>query len=243
MKAMRKRLVNQKIEGLKEWPKNDLIHLIRNYPDQDHLNMDEEGNKRTHQIGIMAEVIEKNDYEMTDKQYYSLIDGFAKIVVPEMKVVGVSFRDLDPASYKKEKVGERNDGVVSTYDIDYHLKPEPENPYDSNAVGVWIETTDGELEQLGYLSKEFVNAHEVEEQVIQGLMVDHSNGKFKNVSYQIAIDTAEHLTHPDMSRLSNEQDYTPIKEEEYTHEDPILFDHLEWDLDDLASLDDKGLQQ
>ena len=166
-----------------------LVDHVLNYPDQDKLNYDEDGNKRTHQVGIMAEVVEKNDYQMTDNQYYSMIDGFSKVVVPEMKVVGVSFRDPDIGNFKMDLVGERRDGVVSSYEVDYHLKPEPDNPYDEHAVGVWVETKENKLEQIGYLSKDFVAEYLVEEQVVQGLMEDHSNGKFKNVSYHIAIDT------------------------------------------------------
>lgn len=229
-------MVNQKMDELKELPRKDFVDRVRNYSDQDKLNFDEDGNKKNHQVGIMAEVIEQNNYEMTDNQYYSMVNGFAKTLVPDMKVVGTSFRDLDPENYKKELVGERRNGVVSTYDVDYHLKPEPDNPYDENAVGVWIENEDNKLEQLGYLPKDFVSEYELADQVLQGQMVDHSNGKFKNVSYHIAIDT-EGLHHPDINKLATGHEHTSI--EDYAHEPT---DNIQLTSDDLFGLEDDSLE-
>lgn len=233
---MRKKLVNQKREELKELPRKDFVEHVRSYPDQDQLNFDEEGNKKNHQIGIMAEVVAQNGYKMTDNQYYSMIDGYAKTVVPEMKVVGVSFQDPDVENFKMDLVGERRDGVVSTYDVDYHLKPEPDNPYDKNAVGVWIENQDNELEQVGYLSKEFVEEHTIEELVVQGLMEDHSNGKFKNMSYQIALDVEPVSLSPDMDKLATLHEYTIIEDYEQA-DDSVQYDDLESALEELSDLD------
>lgn len=235
MKTMRKKLVNQKRDELKEWSKKDVVEHIRSYPDQDRLNYDDEGNKKNHQVGIMAEVIAQNNYKMTDNQYYSMVDGYAKTVVPEMKVVGVSFRKPHVENFKMNLVGERKDGVVSTYDVDYHLKPEPDNEYDPKAVGVWVENKNNELEQVGYLSKDFVNEHQIEEQVVQGLMEDHSNGSFKNMSYQIALDTEPVALNPDMNKLATEHEYTLIEDYEQD-DDSTQYDDLESALDDLSDL-------
>ena len=187
---MRKKLVNEKRDALKQIPREELVDKIINYPNQKILNRDEEGNKRYFPIGKMAETIKEHDYKMTDKQYYTLLHQFTAITVPEMKVAGVSFRENDPTEFKKKLVAEK--GSMSKYDIDYILQPEPENEYDPNAVRIMIEKEDGALHQIGYVPADFVAAHPItEETTIHGQMTDWSHGKFKNCSYDIAFDIEE----------------------------------------------------
>lgn len=188
MNHRNKKLINEKRSQLKAIPKAELIDQIRSFPNQKELNYNSDGEKRQHQVGIMADVIKRNDYNMTDKQYYTMVDGYSKHLVEEMKVVGVSYRDVKPENFKKELVERSKEGTVSKYDVDYKLIAEPENPYDKNAISVWLDKNDGEAVQIGYLPKDFVNEYPIDDQVVSGTMTDHSNGKFKNVSYQLAVD-------------------------------------------------------
>lgn len=224
---MRKRILNERRDELKELPRVDLVNHIRSYHDQTSLNVDEKGNKRDHQVGLMASVIQDRNYEMTDNQYYTLIDNFTKVTVPEMKVVGVSFRSPDVENFKKDLVGEKRDGQVKQYDIDYHLENEPDNPYDKNAVKVSVENVNGELEQIGYLQRDFVAKYEVEDQVIQGMMEDHSNGKFANVSYNIALDTEKLALKTGEREVAKERESGPIQ---LTMDDLVGLDDMEIEL-------------
>lgn len=226
MQSMRKRILNERRDELKELTRVDLVNHIRDYHDQESLNVDEKGNKRDHQVGLMASVIEERNYEMTDNQYYTMIDNFTKVTVPAMKVVGVTFKNPDVANFKKSVVGENAGGQLKQYDIDYHLENEPDNPYDKNAVKVSVENEDGELEQIGYLQRDFVAKYQVEDGVIQGMMEDHSNGKFKNVSYNIALDTEKLALKTGEREVAKERENGPIQ----------------LTMDDLIGLDDEGLE-
>ena len=188
--SMRKKLVNEKRDMLKQMSPRDLVDKIVDYPNQTILNRDEEGHKRHFPIAVMAKAIKENDYKMSEKQYYTLIHQFTAITVPDMKVAGVSFRENNPTEFKKTLTAEK--GNRSQYDINYILQPEPDNPYDKNAVKVMIEKNDGNLHQLGYVPADFVAAHPItEEMTVHGQFVDWSHGKFKNCSYDIALDVEE----------------------------------------------------
>lgn len=187
---MRKKLINQKRDVMKTWSREALVDHIRAYPNQEILDHDTEGNPRSHPIAMMAKNIQEHDYVMSDAQYYTLLDGYTKVVVPDMKVVGVSFRNPDVSKFDMTLVGQRRNGQVKTYDVDYILDPEPDNEYDPNAVRVSINDNQGIPQHVGYLSRDFVGAHPiVGSMMVAGTLEDHSNGKFKNVSYNIALDT------------------------------------------------------
>lgn len=87
---MRKKLVNEKRDELKQMPREAFIDRILDYPDQNSLNRDSGNRKRDFPVGKVAEGIRDKGYEMSDKQYYALIHDFAEITVPNMKVAGSS---------------------------------------------------------------------------------------------------------------------------------------------------------
>ena len=193
---------------MKQLSNRELIDRILSYPDRDSLDYDPEGNRRPFPVGMVAQNIRNRNDQMTVKQYYALIHNFAAVTVPEMRVVGVTFRQNNAAEFEKTLIS--RDGVKSVYETDYHLVPEPENKYDANAVKVMVPTEDGDLHQIGYLNKEFVAAHPISDELeVKGYLTDHSNGKFKNVSYSLAVDT-EHL---EQYRLGS-----------YLYEAPFTFD-------------------
>lgn len=184
---MQKKLVNEKRTALKKLDRKELIDRICAYPNQDLLNLDGEGESRDFPIGEIANWIQKTDYQMSEKQYYKLIHDFSAVTVPEMRVVGVTFRPNNAELFEKTPI--TVDGTATVYETDYLLRPEPENPYDENAVMVMCRQTNGDLHQIGYLSRDFVAEHPItEEMTVHGNLTDFSNGKFKNVSYQLAVD-------------------------------------------------------
>lgn len=184
----RKQMVLAKREELKQLPKRELIDRICNYPDQRSLNMDAEGNWRKHPVGNMAHRIRDDQhYQMTDKQYYSLIHHYSMLTIPELRVVGVTHHTVDPMQLERGKV--ELDGTKFTYDMPFHLRPEPENPYDANAVAVYAATTSGDEKQLGYVARKFLEQHPITQEMnITGTMIDFSNGHFNNVSYRFPLD-------------------------------------------------------
>lgn len=185
----RKQMIQEKRDALKQIPKRELIDRICNYPDQQSLNRDADGNWRDHPVGQMAHQIrDKQNYQMSEKQYYSLIHHYAALTIPELRVVGVTHRENDPFEFERTVAG--HDKNTTTYDMQYHLKPEPENPYDKNAVAVYVEKRDGSEHQIGYVGRKFLEVHPItEEQTVDGTMIDFSNGHLNNVSYRFPIDT------------------------------------------------------
>ena len=184
---MRKKLVNEKRDELKSMSRTDFIDRICSYPNQALLNQDEEGVGRDVPVGKIAQGIRDRNYRMSDLQYYLLIHNFAGITVPDMKVVGVTFRHNNAGEFERKLIAK--DGPVSVYDTTYTLIPEPTNPYDKNAVKVMAHKENGDLHHLGYLSRDFVAAHPITESIeIHGNFTDHSNGRFKNVSYSLPVD-------------------------------------------------------
>ena len=185
---MRKKLVNEKRDELKAMDPRDLIDRICAYPDQHILNWDEKNRKRPFPVGLVAKGIQEKGYQMSETQYYALIHNFAGITVPSMRVVGITFRDIDPNAIAKERIS--TEGVKQTYETDYTLRPEPDNPYDANAIMVLAHREDGALHQIGYLNKEFAATYPITDELqVHGYLVDYSSGHMKNVSYQLALDT------------------------------------------------------
>ena len=184
---MRKNLVEQKRRELKALPGQELVDRIMEYPDQDSLNFYGDGKKRMLPIGEMASQIASQNYRMTNRQRFSLIHHFGDISIEDRKVVGVSFRENRSAEFEMQKVLSEN--TKTSYDVMFTLRPEPENPYDENAVMVLAPLKDGTAHHVGYLSKDFVAAHSLKTEVqMAGTVTDFSNGKFKNVSYAVHAD-------------------------------------------------------
>ncbi len=195
---MRKKLVNEKRDELKQLTPRELVDRILEFPDATVLNYDEEGNRRKFPVEEMARGFQAKDYAMSEKQFYTLVHHFAAATVPEMKVVGITFRDSDPSSFVKDEIGKTD--KKTTYEMDFHLVPEPTNPVDPNAIAVYVEQTDGQEHQIGYLNKEFAAKYPMtEDMMTKGYLSDWSNGKFKVISYSLAVDVEENqLTHQQM---------------------------------------------
>lgn len=186
---MRRTMVSNKRAELKALPRRELIDRICSFSDQNLLNFEADGKKREYPVGKMAEGIRDRGYQMSDNQYYTLVHHFALDTIPNLKIVGVTFRDNDPRVFEKELISDDKKGL-QVYETTYTLMPEPENPHDANAVKVLSTLTDGSLHHVGYLPRAFVEAHPITESMeITGNILDYSNGKFKMVSYQTALDT------------------------------------------------------
>lgn len=181
---MRKKLVNEKRDELKQMPREAFIDRILDYPDQNSLNRDSGNRKRDFPVGKVAEGIRDKGYEMSDKQYYALIHDFAEITVPNMKVAGSSQFKLgeDGPMVNKELVSE--DGAKSTYETDFLLRPS-----DGGNVMVMAQSAEGDLYQVGFVNPKFAAANPITEDMeVPGQFTDYSNGNFKNVSYSFEID-------------------------------------------------------
>lgn len=216
--TQRKQLLQEKRELLKQLSKRELVDRICNYPDQRSLNMDVDGNWRNHPIGNMAHHIRDDQhYQMTDKQYYSLIHHYAALTIPELRVAGVTYQTVDPIQLRRDQVEQA--GTKRTYTMQFHLRPEPENMYDSNAVAVYATTMSGDERQIGYVGRKFLEQHPITQEMdVTGTMVDFSNGHFNNVSYRFPLDT-EQL---DADRLQGQAITFPLEQSDcYVYEKPV----------------------
>lgn len=214
---------NNKVAELKRLSHKELIDRVMNYPDQERLNYDEEGVRRKFPLGYSAKTMAENGYKFpNDASYHGMVRGFASITTPDIKVVGVTFRktDLEAVAKTKEPIQK---GAVSYYRANYRLVPEPDNPYDENAIKVEIENENGEHQHIGYIPREMAEKYELDGVMdVEGAIIDFSNGKMKNVSYRVPLDT--------------EKVNIRTKEKAYNLEG--------FDASDLKDLEkDKGLQQ
>lgn len=239
---MQKKLVNVKREALRKMEPRALVDHICSYPNQDFLNFDE-NEKRRFPIGAMAHSIKDDNYKMSDAQYYTLVHHFAKITVPDVKVVGITFYDNNPKDFAHTKLSDDGRGHT-LWDMDFVLTPEPDNEYDKNAVRVSVKDTMDEngvqqYHHIGYLPADFVSVHPIgQEMEVHGTMKDSSNQKFKNVSYLMALDL-EALN--DINRQALNETIEQFTQLQLDLDIPEGLDLSDDDLKDLVA--EEGLEQ
>lgn len=239
---MPKKLVNVKREVLRKMEPRALVDHICDYPNQDILNFDE-NEKRRFPVGAMAHSIKDNHYKMSDAQYYTLVHHFAKITVPDVKVVGVTFYKNDASQFAQTPLSDDGRGHA-VYDMNFVLTPEPENPHDKNAVKVSVK---GQMDEngvqaqyhIGYLPATFVSAHPIgQEMDVKGTMKDSSNHHFKNVSYTIPLDLEALNT---VNQQALQEVVEQFSQMELDLDIPENLDLSDDDLKDLVS--EEGLEQ
>lgn len=175
-------MVILKRKELRALKKNELVDRIRAFPNQKFLNQDEEGEMRKHPIGNMAKAVKENGYEMTDEAYEILIEDFAALTLPKVKVTGSRFQKFNPRDIAVEEG--RRDGTITRYPTAFMLQPE-----EGNGVKVMAGLKDDGMVQIGYLPAKFRKKYPVtKEMTVTAEMIDYSNGKFKNMSYQMYLD-------------------------------------------------------
>ena len=133
----------QKRKSLLKLSDRDLVNRILAFPDRQALNRDEEGNRRRYPSAEMAvrakKQMEKNpDYRISDKMRWCMADSFSQFSFDRLKVAGITFAKADAGALDLTPVAQ--EGTKTTYSLRYSLKPEPENPYDKNAVAVYAKT-------------------------------------------------------------------------------------------------------
>lgn len=114
----------------------------------------------------------------------------------EFPVVGVSFENED-GTHRQTILGILYDQWWSEDkedEIQVTLRPEPENPYDENAVGVWVETPDRYAVKAGHLSREV--AVEVlewtQEELVESVWVSEMGAtKGGGVWLKVGVETSE----------------------------------------------------
>lgn len=170
-----------------------LVNRILAFPDRERLNQDEEGKRRRYPSAEMAvrarRSMEKDpDWSISDKQRFVMADSFARYSSDDLKIAGIKFAKADPNTLVKEEI--QKEGVKTSWQMDLHLIPEPENPADKNAVAVYADNLEGGRTRIGYVPAAYVAMHPITEPLdIKGTLTDHSNGHFKTISYQINLDT------------------------------------------------------
>lgn len=179
---------NNKVAELKDLSHEAFLDRVTSYPDQETLNYDEEGKRRKFPIGYSAENMQENGFP-NDASYHGMVNSYASITTPDVKVVGVSFRKTDLDSVVKDKQQYQKDSV-SYYHSNFRFVPEPENEYDPNAIKVEIESENETYQHIGYVPKEMAEKYELDGVMdAEGTIIDFSNGNLKNVSYRVPLDT------------------------------------------------------
>lgn len=202
-----------------EAKRKELLHMddramlsrILAFPDRQRLNRDEDGVRRKYPSAEMAVrvclTMERDpSYTISAKQKYVMADSFARYSTDQLKVVGVTFAKADPKDLEKNLT--KSEGVKSVYDMKFHLVPEPDNPYDKNAVGVFVDRADGTgREKIGMMPAAYVGEHPILSPVtVDGTLTDHSNGHFKTISYVMNMDTE--AIDQEIQRVSPSDTYT-----------------------------------
>ena len=183
-----KKLVNEKRDEMKNLEPKELIDRILSYPDQDSLNRDSGMRKREFPVGKVAESVRDRGYEMSDNQRFALIHDFAAITTPTIKPK----ERISEAAAALDKEQIAKDGTKTTYQADFTLETMPTG----DIVQIGQRTTmevEGRQEPvniiIGSVDPKFVDKFQITEDVqARGTFTDYSNGKFKNVSYEIEVD-------------------------------------------------------
>lgn len=180
---MAKNLLNQKRDALKDLPPREFIDRVLAYPNQQHLNFTEFGLRRNHPLGEMAQKIQDNNYQMTEKQYYSMMHDFASLMVQNVTVQNLTFSDSNREMFVKEPKAVLGEKV--RYGVSFRVEPVEDALFDS-PTKVSVLSEDGDYQPVGYLPSDFTDAHPIREPLdFSGDMVV-ANG---NVYYQMLIDT------------------------------------------------------
>lgn len=170
-----------------------LVDRILAFPDRQRLNREDDGSRRQYPSAEMAvrarRSLEKDpDYQISEKQRFVMADSFARYSSNELKVAGITFAKADPNTLVKDEAS--REGVKSVYSMQFHLKPEPENQHDANAVAVYVDNTEGTQTKIGYVPGAYVGEHPIiHPMTVDGTLTDHSNGNFKTISYSMDMDT------------------------------------------------------
>lgn len=190
--------IKTKRKELLKMDDRSLVDRILAFPDRERLNRDAEGNRRQYPSAEMAvrakRQLEKDpDYRISEKQRFAMCQSFAEYSIDELKVAGITFAKVDPRTLvigdpvNKERT---NAGIKETYSLVYHLKPEPENERDKNAVAVYVANEEGTESRIGYLPANYVASHPITRDMnAVGTLTNYSPGTFKVVSYAMAMDT------------------------------------------------------
>lgn len=186
--------VKEKRKELLHMDDRAMIGRILAFPDRERLNRDEEGGRRRYPSAEMAvrarQSMEKDpEWKLSDKQKWAMASSFAEHSSDELKVSGITFAKADPNSLAKEQLSK--EGVKAVYAMSFHLEPEPENVHDRNAVAVYVDdAADGGRTKIGYVPAAYVATHPITEPMdVEGTLTDHSNGRFKTISYAMDMDT------------------------------------------------------
>lgn len=188
--------IKQKRKELLRMDDRAFVDRILAFPDRERLNRDEDGNRRKYPSAEMAVRVRRSmekdpGYKISDKQKYVMADSFAQYSTNELKVAGIKFAKADPDTLVKEEMSK--EGVKTVYNMDFLLKPEPENEHDRNAVAVYVGNTTGEnqgMTKIGYVPGAYVAQHPIVRPMsVKGTLTDHSNGHFKTISYTMDLDT------------------------------------------------------
>ena len=185
----------EKTKALLKLTDRELVDRILSYPERTKLNRDEGGNRRRYPSAEMAvrakrQMAKDPDYKISDKMRFCMADSFSRYSRDQVKVAGITFAKADPDTLKK--IVEKEEGVKTVYEMSFALRPEPENPYDKNAVAVYAENMDGEEVKIGYVPAAYVATRPITEPLaVKGTLTDHSNGHFKTISYSLDMDTEE----------------------------------------------------
>lgn len=133
---MGRELLNQKQNELRSLSPWALVDRICTYPDQEFLDQNADGSRRAFPIGGIARGIRDHGYEMSNKQYYTLVQHFSILMTPDLSIENVNLPDL--------------------VTLDQRLGSEPDLQCrihsDSNLISVSAKTVDGSFCELGTIS-------------------------------------------------------------------------------------------
>lgn len=190
--------IKAKRKELLKMDDRSLVNRILAFPDREKLNRDEEGNRRPYPSAEMAvrakrQLEQDPEYKISEKQRFAMCQSFAEHSTDKMKVVGITFAKADPKTLligERKNIERTKNGARETYDLMFHLKPEPENERDKNAVAVYVPNTEGGETRIGYLPGPYVAAHPITDDMsVTGTLTNYAPGTFKVVSYSLALDT------------------------------------------------------
>lgn len=200
---MRRRdLVHEKRMELRTLSNRELVDRICSYPFPRALNygVEKQGEFPLEQ---MARNARSQNYELSKEQREIFIRNFPLLAVPDI-YLPVKISPNECKNFSMEFC--YKDGVNTRYETEFLLRP------DSNGVMVLGRTLDGSFQELGQPDFAFMGDFLIKKDVLApGEISDHSNGKFKNLTFHVLVDT-EKLDPPEPTSEIHPTVYqTPIQ--------------------------------
>lgn len=166
---------------------NKIMRMFMMSPDDLRTRAKTSGLKFPDGLQERLEVLGTNACPERREGHRQILVDLSEQFVQPVKVAGTRAMGIDPSTLRSTKV--QADGPITEHETKLHLQPFPKK---DGTVAVRVYGQDlktGKAVTIGYLPTDFVADHQsVRSETVAASITDWSNGRWKNVSYQVPVD-------------------------------------------------------